>query len=217
MEIINNTPITFAPFAPFNMLLHKLLERYNLILASASPRRRQLLSDCGLTFTLADKFECDETFDSSMPCNNVAEYLSTLKSNAYPKSLAQNDILLTADTVVIAGNRILGKPADRAEAIEMLTMLSGKSHTVITGVTIRTAERMHSFSVASAVTFRDITTEEIEYYVDTYKPFDKAGAYGIQEWIGYVAIESIEGSFFNVMGLPVQRLYVELTKVIESL
>jgi septum formation protein len=152
-----------------------------------------------------------------MPCNQVAEYLSTLKSNAYPKSLVTNDILLTADTVVIADNRILGKPADRAEAVAMLTMLSGKSHSVITGVTIRTVERTHSFSVESIVNFREITAEEIDYYIDTYKPFDKAGAYGIQEWIGYVAIESIEGSFFNVMGLPVQRLYVELSKIAESL
>lgn len=199
------------------MLLHQLLESYNLILASASPRRRQLLAECGLKFTLAEKFECDETFDSAMPCNQVAEYLSTLKSNAYPKSLETNDILLTADTVVIANNRILGKPADRADAIAMLSMLSGKSHTVITGVTIRTAERTHSFSVESKVYFREITTEEIDYYVDTYKPFDKAGAYGIQEWIGYVAIEGIEGSFFNVMGLPVQRLYVELTELLQSL
>ena len=199
------------------MLLHQLLESYNLILASASPRRRQLLAECGLKFTLAEKFECDESFDSAMPCNQVAEYLSTLKSNAYPKSLETNDILLTADTVVIANNRILGKPADRADAIAMLSMLSGKSHTVITGVTIRTAERTHSFSVESRVNFREITTEEIDYYVDTYKPFDKAGAYGIQEWIGYVAIEGIEGSFFNVMGLPVQRLYVELTELLQSL
>ena len=217
MQITNNTHIIFAPYAPFNMLLYKQLDKYNLILASASPRRRQLLSECGLTFTLADKFECDETFDTSMPCNQVAEYLSTLKSNAYPKSLETNDILLTADTVVIADNRILGKPADRAEAVAMLTMLSGKSHSVITGVTIRTAERTHSFSVESIVNFREITAEEIDYYIDTYKPFDKAGAYGIQEWIGYVAIESIEGSFFNVMGLPVQRLYVELSKIAESL
>lgn len=199
------------------MLLHKQLEKYNLILASASPRRRQLLAECGLTFTLAEKFECDETFDSAMPCNQVAEYLSTLKSNAYPKSLEANDILLTADTVVIANNRILGKPADRDEAVTMLTMLSGKSHSVITGVTIRTANHTHSFSVESTVNFRQITAEEIDYYIDTYKPYDKAGAYGIQEWIGYVAIESIEGSFFNVMGLPVQRLYVELSKTIESL
>ena len=199
------------------MLLHQLLESYNLILASASPRRRQLLADCGLKFTLAEKFECDETFDTAMPCNQVAEYLSTLKSNAYPKSLEANDILLTADTVVIANNRILGKPTDRADAVAMLTMLSGKSHAVITGVTIRTAERTHSFSVESKVNFREITAEEIDYYVDTYKPFDKAGAYGIQEWIGYVAIEGIEGSFFNVMGLPVQRLYVELTELIKSL
>lgn len=194
------------------MLLHEKLERYNLILASASPRRRQLLSECGLQFTQAEKFECDEHFDPTMPCSEVAQYLSQLKSQAYPKALNDNDILLTADTVVIANNTILGKPTDRAEAISMLKKLSGKGHTVITGVTLRTSERSHSFSVSSAVNFRTLTDEEIEYYIDTYKPYDKAGAYGIQEWIGYVAIEGIEGSFFNVMGLPVQRLYVELTE-----
>ncbi len=198
------------------MLLHKKLENYNLILASASPRRRQLLAECGISFTLADKFECDESFPTTMPCCEVAQHISALKSNAYPNPLSEKEILLTADTVVIAGDRILGKPADRAEAIEMLTLLSGRKHTVITGVTIRTLSRICSFSVESSVYFRKLTAEEIDYYIDTYKPFDKAGAYGIQEWIGYVAIEGIEGSFFNVMGLPVQRLYVELEHFIEA-
>lgn len=198
------------------MLLHKKLENYNLILASASPRRRQLLADCGIQFTLAEKFECDETFPATMPCCEVAQHISALKSNAYPNPLSEKDILLTADTVVIAENKILGKPANRAEAVEMLTLLSGRKHTVITGVTIRTATHTHSFSVESSVYFRALTSEEMDYYIDTYKPFDKAGAYGIQEWIGYVAIEGIEGSFFNVMGLPVQRLYVELDLFIET-
>lgn len=198
------------------MLLHKKLEDYNLILASASPRRRQLLADCGIQFTLAEKFECDETFPATMPCCEVAQHISALKSNAYPNPLSEKEILLTADTVVIAENKILGKPADRAEAVEMLTLLSGRKHTVITGVTIRTATHTHSFSVESSVYFRALTSEEMDYYIDTYKPFDKAGAYGIQEWIGYVAIEGIEGSFFNVMGLPVQRLYVELDLFIET-
>ena len=198
------------------MLLQKKLENYNLILASASPRRRQLLADCGIQFTLAEKFECDETFPATMPCCEVAQHISALKSNAYPNPLSEKDILLTADTVVIAENKILGKPADRAEAVEMLTLLSGRKHTVITGVTIRTATHTHSFSVESSVYFRALTSEEMDYYIDTYKPFDKAGAYGIQEWIGYVAIEGIEGSFFNVMGLPVQRLYVELDLFIET-
>lgn len=198
------------------MLLHQLLERYNLILASASPRRRQLLSECGIEFTLADKFECDESYPPTLHSSEVAQYISELKSNSYPAALNSHDILLTADTVVIAEDRILGKPADREDALSMLRMLSGRKHTVVTGVTLRTADKTHSFSVASDVIFREISDEEIAYYVDTYKPFDKAGAYGIQEWIGYVAIEGIEGSFFNVMGLPVQRLYVELREFIDA-
>ena len=196
------------------MLLHDKLKNYRLILASQSPRRRQLLSDAGLEFTLADRFECDETFPQDMPAEDVAEYLSRLKSDAYPEPLAEGDILLTADTVVIADNRVLGKPSDRAEAIEMISLLSGCDHEVITGCTLRTATRQRSFSVRSKVHFRALDREEIEYYVDCYSPFDKAGAYGIQEWIGYVGIEGIEGSFYNVMGLPVQRLYSILKEFI---
>ena len=196
------------------MLLHDKLKNYRLILASQSPRRRQLLSDAGLEFTLADRFECDETYPQDMPAEDVAEYLSRLKSDAYPEPLAEGDILLTADTVVIANNRVLGKPSDRAEAIEMISLLSGCDHEVITGCTLRTATRQRSFSVRSKVHFRALDREEIEYYVDCYRPFDKAGAYGIQEWIGYVGIEGIEGSFYNVMVLPVQRLYSILKEFI---
>ena len=196
------------------MLLHDKLKPYRLILASQSPRRRQLLADAGIEFVLAPRFECEESFPNTMPAAEVAEYLSSLKSEAYPEPLGANDILLTADTVVIACNRILGKPADRAEAIEMITMLSGRDHEVVTGVTLRSSECVKSFSVVSKVQFRALAQEEIEYYVDTYRPYDKAGSYGIQEWIGYVGIEGIEGSFYNVMGLPVQRLYSELNDFI---
>ncbi len=196
------------------MLLHDKLKPYRLILASQSPRRRQLLADAGLEFTLAPRFECEESFPDDLPAADVAEYLSNLKSEAYPEQLAERDILLTADTVVIACGRILGKPADREEAIAMIEMLSGHEHEVVTGVTLRSAERIRRFSVTSKVYFRALAQEEIEYYVDTYKPFDKAGSYGIQEWIGYVGIERIEGSFYNVMGLPVQRLYCELGEFI---
>ena len=196
------------------MLLHDKLKPYRLILASQSPRRRQLLADAGIEFDLAPRFECEESFSQDMPAIEVAEYLSNLKSEAYPEPLGEKDILLTADTVVIACNCILGKPADRAEAIAMITMLSGCEHEVVTGVTLRSAERVKRFSVSSKVRFRALSQEEIEYYVDTYKPFDKAGSYGIQEWIGYVGIEGIEGSFYNVMGLPVQRLYCELGEFI---
>ena len=151
-----------------------------------------------------------------MPACEVAQYLSKIKSNAYPNELADSDIVLTADTVVIAEDKILGKPADKTEATAMLSMLSARKHIVTTGVTIRSKRLSHSFSVTSTVSFRALNNEEIDYYIEKYKPYDKAGAYGIQEWIGYVAIEGIEGSFFNVMGLPVQRLYMELDAFIES-
>lgn len=194
------------------MLLHDKLKSYRLILASQSPRRRQLLSEAGIAFTLAERFECEESFPSLLPAREVAEYLSLLKSEAYPQPLAEGDILLTADTVVIAADRILGKPADRDEAVAMIRSLSGCEHEVITGVTLRTIDRKRSFSASSKVFFRHLSDEEIDYYIDTYRPYDKAGAYGIQEWIGYVGIERIEGSFYNVMGLPVQRLYCELNE-----
>ena len=192
------------------MLLHEKLADKHLILASASPRRRQLMEEAGMRFTLAAKFECDENYPATLPAAEVASYLSALKSDAYPETLSDNEILITADTTVVVGDAVLGKPADREDACQMLRSMSGRSHKVYTGVTLRSREKKHTFAVETLVYFREMSEEEIAYYVDNYRPFDKAGAYGIQEWIGYVAIERIEGSFFNVMGLPVQRLYTEL-------
>lgn len=196
------------------MLLKEKLEGYRLILASASPRRRELLAACDLDFVLADKFECEECYPAELEADKVAEYLSQLKSNAYPHALGEKDILLTADTVVILGDKILGKPHSEEEAIEMISSLSGATHKVVTGVTLRTARQTISFSAESLVSFRTLETEEVRYYVEKYRPLDKAGAYGIQEWIGYIGIEGIEGSFYNVMGLPVQRLYSALKELI---
>ena len=196
------------------MLLQDRLKNHRLILASASPRRRELLAACDLDFVLAEKFECEESFPADLEADKVAEYLSQLKSNAYPHALGEKDILLTADTVVILGDKILGKPKDSADAERMLKMLSGATHKVVTGVTLRTAKQTISFSAESLVSFRTLEAEEISYYVEKYRPLDKAGAYGIQEWIGYIGIEGIEGSFYNVMGLPVQRLYSALKELI---
>lgn len=198
------------------MLLQKRLKPYTLILASQSPRRRQLLADAGFEYTLAERFECEERYPTDLAAAEVAPYLSRLKSEAYPWALADKEILLTADTVVIAAGRVLGKPADRDGAVEMLHLLSGCAHEVVTGVTLRSATRSETFAAHSSVRFRRLTDEEIAYYVDRYKPLDKAGSYGIQEWIGYVGIEGIEGSFYNVMGLPVQRLYCELEAFLDG-
>ena len=196
------------------MLLQDRLKNYRLILASASPRRRELLADCDLDFVLAEKFECEECYPANLAAEKVAEYLSQLKSNAYPHPLCEGDILLTADTVVILGDKILGKPHSEVEAIEMISSLSGATHKVVTGVTLRTPSQTISFSAESLVSFRALDAEEVSYYVEKYRPMDKAGAYGIQEWIGYIGIEGIEGSFYNVMGLPVQRLYQALKELI---
>ena len=196
------------------MLLQDRLKNYRLILASASPRRRELLAACDIDFTLAEKFECEECYPADLEADKVAEYLSQLKSNAYPHALAEGDILLTADTVVIAGGEILGKPKDNADAERMLKILSGATHKVVTGVTLRTPLRTISFSAESLVTFRVLENEEIEYYIEKYRPLDKAGAYGIQEWIGYTAIEGLQGSFYNVMGLPVQKVCIALKELV---
>jgi septum formation protein len=198
------------------MLLKDKLHNYRILLASKSPRRRQLLEGCGIAFEIAEGREAEEVYPSTLPAEQVAEYLSGLKSDAYADVLATEDLLITADTVVIAGGEILGKPTDRADAVRMLRSLSGCEHKVITGVTLRTVAKKESFSCESKVRFRSLSDEEIEHYIDTYRPYDKAGAYGIQEWIGYVAIEAIEGSFYNVMGLPVQALYVRLGEFLEE-
>ena len=198
------------------MLLQDRLKDYRLILASASPRRRELLASCDIDFELAEKFECEECYPADLEAEKVAEYLSQLKSNAYPHALGERDILLTADTVVILGNKILGKPHSEEEAVEMISSLAGATHKVVTGVTLRTVERTVSFSAESLVSFRALDAEEVAYYVEKYRPMDKAGAYGIQEWIGYIGIEGIEGSFYNVMGLPTQRLCTALKGIIEG-
>lgn len=196
------------------MLLVDRLKNHRLLLASKSPRRREILKGCGLEFEIAEGMEAEENFPADMPLGEVAEYLSKIKSDAYCDTLREGDILITADTVVIASGEILGKPCDREDAVRMLRLLSGASHEVVTGVTLRTTDRERSFSCHSVVRFREMSDEEIAYYIDTYHPYDKAGAYGIQEWIGYVAISGIEGSFYNVMGLPVQMLWVELEKFV---
>ena len=199
------------------MLLQDKLKTYNIILASASPRRRELLRATGIEYRLAEKFECEESYPASLAALDVAPYLSRLKSHAYPAALHYNDILITADTTVLLGERVLGKPATEQEAKVMIGELSGREHKVVTGVTLRMADREHTFASASTVRFAELSEEQIDYYVENYKPMDKAGAYGIQEWIGYVGIESIEGSFYNVMGLPVQRLCREIEYLIELL
>lgn len=198
------------------MLLHDTLKPYRLILASQSPRRRQLLSDCGLEYELAERYEVEEIYPATIAPDEVPVFLSRLKSEGYPAQLAENDILLTADTVVIVDDEILGKPSDDAEARAMLRTLSGRSHRVTTGVTLRSSARVESFAVQSDVYFRTLTDEEIDYYVARYRPMDKAGSYGIQEWIGYVGIERIDGSFYNVMGLPVQRVYAALAEFVKN-
>lgn len=196
------------------MLLREKLLPYRLILASHSPRRQQLLTQAGIDYELAESYDVDEVFPPDLPAEEVPVYLAELKSDGYPNALSPNEILITADTVVCLAGQILGKPADRADAVAMLGKLSGQKHTVITGVTLRSAQKKHSFAVSTDVFFRTLTTEETAYYVDSYQPFDKAGSYGVQEWIGCVGIERIEGSFYNVMGLPTQRLYAELQRMV---
>lgn len=198
------------------MLLHERLRTRRLLLASQSPRRRELMSGCGIPYETAPHYACEERYPASLAAEEVPAYLSVLKSEAYPAPLSAADILLTADTVVLHGGEVLGKPRGRADACSMLRRLSGSRHTVVTGVTLRTAGRRRTFSARSDVWFRPLTDEEIAYYVDTFRPFEKAGSYGIQEWIGYAAIERIDGSFYNVMGLPVQRLYVELERFLQE-
>ena len=186
------------------------LNNYKILLASASPRRRELLSQIYPDFEIAPSIEVDEVYPSSMPAVDVAPHLSQLKANAYKSLITDNQLIITADTVVINNNVVLGKPSSKSDAIEMLKVLSGKSHNVITGVTITTASRQTTFSVNTEVEFSTLELKEISWYVDKYMPLDKAGAYGIQEWIGCIGVKKINGSFYNVMGLPLHKLYNEL-------
>lgn len=198
-----------------NVMKHPLnLERKKLLLASASPRRKHLLAALDVDFDVRVLPDIDEMFPDSLPASEAAEYISNKKASAYQHLLAADDILITADTTVVLGSLVLGKPVDDADARHMLRMLSGCVHQVITGVTITTTHSRRSFSVITDVAFKTLSDEEIDYYVDTYHPLDKAGAYGIQEWIGHIGVTSIRGSYFNVVGLPVQRIYEELRKII---
>ena len=191
-------------------MLQQHLNKYQIILASKSPRRSQLLKELGLGFTIESK-STEEIYPEGLGNLQIATYLSELKAVPFKEKIKNtNKLVITADTIVCVGKNVLGKPNDRAEAIAMLEKLSGKSHQVISGVTIMDANKSRSFAVSTEVFFKTLATTEIEFYVDHFKPFDKAGAYGIQEWIGMTGIEKIEGSYFNVVGLPVQRLYTEL-------
>ena len=186
------------------------INQFNIILASGSPRRRELLSQLDIKFTV-ETLDVDESFPSEMKVKDVATFLSEKKINAYPKEkIGTNTIIITADTIVTIDDLVLGKAKDKTEAFKMLSMLSGKTHSVITGVSIKSKTKTISFSSATRVKFKELSKEEINYYIHHYQPFDKAGSYGIQEWIGKVGVEWIEGSFYNVMGLPIQKLYTEL-------
>ena len=186
------------------------LSKYKIILGSNSPRRKELLSGLDIKLHVKVIPGLEENYPETLDPQEIPVFLSKQKAEAYLSSLDDTMLLITADTIVWNGNAVIGKPKNRAEAIQMLRSLSGHEHHVVTGVCLTTTKKQLTFSVISSVRFASLNDEEIIYYVDKYKPFDKAGAYGIQEWIGYVGVESISGSFYNVMGLPVQRLYQEL-------
>ncbi|MBQ3925409.1 MAG: septum formation protein Maf [Bacteroidaceae bacterium] len=188
----------------------RLVEGYKVILASNSPRRKELLGGLGILFEVRTLKDIDECYPDSLRGEEIPMFISGKKAEAYKQAMADDEMIITADTIVYDHGQVLGKPKDREEAISMLRQLSGHAHEVITGVSIVTKEKTRQFASTSKVYFDTLADDEIIYYVDNYHPFDKAGAYGVQEWIGYVAVTRIEGSYFNVMGLPIQRLYTEL-------
>ena len=188
----------------------RMVVPYHIILASNSPRRRELLSGLDLDYEVKVLPDIEETYPDELSTEDIPLYIAEEKAAAYREMMAENDLIITADTVVVLGKEVLGKPADLDDARRMLRELSGQTHQVITGVCLMTKERKRSFAVTTDVTFKELTDEEIDYYVETYRPLDKAGAYGIQEWIGYIGVTGLNGSYFNVMGLPVQRIYNEL-------
>lgn len=192
------------------MLLKDKLKGRRIILGSASPRRKELLAGLGLDFTVEATPNAPETYSPDLAPEEVPSALAVSKSEGFHRPLEKEEILITADTVVICGSDILGKPSGREDAARMLRELSGRTHKVVTGVCIRDTDRKSVFSSTSEVDFKPLTDEEIYYYIDNYRPFDKAGSYGIQEWIGYTGIKAIRGSYFNIVGLPVQMLYTAL-------
>lgn len=183
-----------------------------IILGSASPRRKELLGGLGIDFETDTGNTFQEDFHDISMLHEIPSIMSVGKSHGFHRPLADDEILITSDTIVICGNEVLGKPSDKADAVRMLGLLSGRQHEVVTAVTIRSSVSEETFSDTALVRFRDLTNEEIEYYIDKYRPFDKAGAYGVQEWIGYIGIESIQGSFYTIMGFPVHKVYLHLKK-----
>jgi septum formation protein len=188
-----------------------MIKDYKIILASKSPRRRELLGGLDLSFEVIIH-EVEEIFPDNLPMEEIPVYLAKLKAEPFYNELKSDTLVITADTIVWIDGVVLGKPNDYGHASEMLRQLSGKKHVVVTGVCLTTKEKQVAFSATTDVYFKDLNDDEIDYYLKNYNPYDKAGSYGVQEWIGYIAIERIEGSYFNVMGLPVQRLYEELKK-----
>ena len=188
------------------------LKKYNVVLASNSPRRKELLQRLGIPFKVRTLFGIDESYPDTLRGEDIVRYISRNKANAYRSSMGPDELLITADTIVYLQGEVMGKPHDADDARRMLRALAGQVHQVITGVTIITANDMENFAVTSQVKFSDLSDDEINYYVDRYLPLDKAGAYVIQEWIGLVAVEELRGSYFNVVGLPIQRLYQALKR-----
>ena len=195
-------------------MLKDLLNSHRIILASRSPRRRQLLHDMGLKFDVVIR-EYEESYPANLKGEEIALYLASLKSESFKKEISSNEIVITADTIVWCNNEVLGKPSDFHDARRMIRALSGNTHEVITGVALLSSSKERVFADTTKVTFERLSEEEIDYYIDNFKPYDKAGAYGIQEWIGVAACSRIEGSYFNVVGLPVQKLYRELSEFIK--
>lgn len=185
---------------------------YKVILASNSPRREELLRGINIDFQVKVLSDIDETYPSDISAKEIAEYVAKKKANSYTNTLKKDELLITADTIVILNDRVLGKPRNKEDAKEMLLSLSGKTHCVVSGVCLTSTTKQTSFSVASNVEFDHLTDEEIDYYIEHYTPFDKAGSYGVQEWIGYIGVKHISGSYYNIMGLPIQRLYKELKR-----
>ena len=188
------------------------LKKYNVVLASNSPRRKELLQRLGIPFKVRTLFGIDESYPDTLRGEDIVRYISRNKANAYRSSMGPDELLITADTIVYLQGEVMGKPHDADDARRMLRALAGQVHQVITGVTIIRANDRENFAVTSQVKFSDLSDDEINYYVDRYLPLDKAGAYGIQEWIGLVAVEELRGSYFNVVGLPIQRLYQALKR-----
>jgi septum formation protein len=188
-----------------------ILNNYKIILASRSPRRQELLKELGLKFEIVTR-DYDESFPDDLSGTEIAHFIAKAKASVFKNEIAGNEIIIAADTIVWCNGKVLGKPVDKADAIGILREISGNTHEVITGVSLLSSDKETTFTVVTKVTFEELSDEEIEYYIDNFNPYDKAGAYGIQEWIGITACSGIEGSYFNVVGLPVQRLYKELQK-----